>query len=222
VASLGTLVISNTITITIHEIFQEILTADKSQEEKYLSNLAKTARFFGYWISIRDPEKAIPIHMQGIKDAEKNEDYEAMANFTDLLAVSLASLGQYSQSLQHLKKVLEIHQKIYGENHFDTALSYVRVGLTLCELNQKEEASKYLQKALSIQGKLEDKKFVDLLYGPTALLRGLISLDFSTFSRSENSEPYNAKTLSRIRKESRKNIEKLSVSLAELGKSVRK
>lgn len=160
--------------------------------------------------------------MQGIKDAEKSKDYEALANFNDLLAADLSSLGQHSQSLQHRKKVLEIHQKIYGENHLDTALSCVRVGFTLCELNQKEEASKYLQKALSIQEKLENNEFVALLHSFTVALPQLISTDLSTLFRTENPEPYTSKTLSIKRKDSWNNLEKLFESLSKLEKNARK
>jgi len=62
-------------------------------------------------------------------------------------------LGEFREALAFLEKALIIRQNIYGDDHFDIAVSYNNIGFTYSNLGENVAASKYPEKSISIRHK---------------------------------------------------------------------
>ncbi len=84
-------------------------------------------------------------------DQVPNVDLKLKADILNNLGTTSSLLGKNSDSISYHKQALDIHLKLFGEQHQDTATSYNNIGITLGQMGKHEEALKYHEKALAIQ-----------------------------------------------------------------------
>jgi tetratricopeptide (TPR) repeat protein len=67
------------------------------------------------------------------------------------LAVNLNVLGELGESEQLLRKALDIHTKLYGEQHLDTSNMVNSLASLLHDLKRYDEANALYRRALVVQ-----------------------------------------------------------------------
>jgi len=163
ISALDTLILADTTTVSIHDLFQEIIEGQISSQKKVLlSNLGKASDGFEEFL-LEHPKKALPIFQQNLEDYEQrtSPDEEKIASISNYLGMVCGSLGDYHASLIYNKKSLEICKKVLGEEDPGTAMSYNNIGASLGALGRHEEALKYHKKSLETREKVLGKEHPD-------------------------------------------------------------
>ena len=161
ISNLGTLVIGDIHSVTIHRVIQDIVVGDCAFKEKYLSKIATVSKKYPEFL-MTDVLRAVSIYEQGVKDT-KNKDAD-FALFSERLGDAYELSGKYQEALEQHRTALQTRLEVLGNQDLDTATSYAHVGLSLRELDRNEEALEYLQKALTIRKLLLKENHPDVAH----------------------------------------------------------
>src|SRR3990167_1116398 len=192
IRTLDTLILADTTTVSIHDLFQEIIEGQiSSQKRGLLSDLGKASDGFEKFL-LEHPRKALPIFQQSLVDHEQgiSPDEIKIASISNFLGMVCRSLGDYHTSLEYDKKSLEICKRVLGKEHPDTAMSYNSIGMSLWALGRREEALKYHKKSLEIREKVLGKEHPD-----TAMSYNIIGVSLGALGRREEALEYQKKSL---------------------------
>lgn len=119
-----------------------------------LQNIANAHRAAGLL------QESLDFYEEVFQIYEKNipaGDYR-LASLNNNIALLYQEMGDFEKAVEHLKKALDIIQKIEG-TEIEVATTYSNLAASLLELNQINEAVEYLEKALTIYRKDKVKNF---------------------------------------------------------------
>lgn len=139
------------------------------------------------------------LYRECLKIISKAEDIYNSAGLTDLtlranldsdLGSTYGFLGNYSKSLEYLKRGLELREPHLGKFHRDTAMSYSNIGRTLDVLYNHEEALEYEEVALQIRQAVFGENHRD-----TAMSYNNIGTTYGSLEDHQKSLEYQQKAL---------------------------
>jgi CHAT domain-containing protein len=120
-------------------------------ESEYKTNLEKTKRFnyLFWWIAenhqqLGNHDKAISYYKLSLTELQKISDKESSftARIFSSLGKSYQSQGSYSNALEYAENALRIRREVLGNDHVDTVLSLLELGILY---NQNKQYKKSLQ-----------------------------------------------------------------------------
>jgi tetratricopeptide (TPR) repeat protein len=91
-------------------------------------------------------------------ESTKSTDEGLKANLLNDLGSCLLSLGSAKEALDYAGKALSLRERLFGENHPDTATSLGNVGTILNALGDHKRALEHAEKALVLRKALSGKK----------------------------------------------------------------
>jgi len=109
-------------------------------------------------------EKALNFHHKIIKIYEKEDKSSLDIAFAyNSLGYFYMKFKKYEDALMVFKKALNIYLKLSGENHHNTAVSYLNIAESYYKLENYSEAQIYAQKAYDIRVKVLDDEHEQLV-----------------------------------------------------------
>jgi len=144
---------------TLHKIIKEYLLTNYPPKFETIEGVVM---YFNQLIdNSADPQTAINvqndlIYFDSIAETLNIIQFhnEIVANFYERLGNIYRHLGEYSRALHLFQKVVEIREKILGENHIDTATSYNNLALIYNTIGEYAKALPFYTKSLEIKEKL--------------------------------------------------------------------
>lgn len=89
---------------------------------------------------------------------EKLDDLDLLAKLHNDLGIIYGKLANHQKALEHQSTALEIHHRLFGRNHLDTAITLSNIAVSHDYLGNSEKAINYQQEALEImKGLLPDR-----------------------------------------------------------------
>lgn len=95
---------------------------------------------------------------------ENKENPKNLAKIYMMISKIYKDMGEYPKSLNTTFKAVSIREKIYGENHPSTIISYHNIGILYTLMNDYPSGLKYLNKALSKTKNLLNKDNSNIAY----------------------------------------------------------
>ena len=83
-----------------------------------------------------------------IEDVFKNSEEEDIANLQNYLAFAFKYLGDYEEAKLLMEKAVKSFEKNFGQDHYNTSVSYSYLGIVLKDLGDYEGARILLEKAV--------------------------------------------------------------------------
>jgi tetratricopeptide (TPR) repeat protein len=108
----------------------------------------------GIYSRLKDNENAAVYAKKAI-DIRKRMSMEVDSSTYTMYAFLLQDEGIYDEALLPWSlKAVDLAEQLYGEEHKETAMAYIRLGRNYVGLNALEKAEEFFNKALNIQKKL--------------------------------------------------------------------
>lgn len=219
--TLDTVIIVNKDTVTMHDLFQEIVGEEYTvQETEILSALAKNIRGFEAYLMI-SPKKALAIYQQGYSDALQSDDNSKTPYFTSWISYFCFQKGLYHEALARFQRALEINTELLGENHSDTCSCYLNTGTLLGMLGRYKEGLTYASKALEISKKLlgDEHQMTATCYTSVGQLLGLLGRYVEALDCHKKELEISKKILGEFHPKMSVSYHNVGVALGGLGKN---